>query len=510
MQHVMQDSDAYRVLFDNNPRPMWVYDTDTLAFLAVNDAAVEKYGYRREEFLSMSLKDIRPREELDVLMDNLANVPLTFENATDFRHQTKGGSILQVEIVSHAIPFEGRSARLVIANDITEKKELEAQLRQSQKLEGIGQLAGGIAHDFNNLLTVILGRSQILLKKLEAGPLWRDANLIHRTAERAASLTGQLLAFSRKQHLQPKVLELNAVVTDMDKMLQRLIGENIELATILDQKLGRVKVDPGQMEQMILNLAVNARDAMPDGGRLMIETSNVHLDETYTKQHVSAKPGRYVMLAVSDTGCGMDSETQARIFEPFFTTKEPGKGTGLGLSTVYGIVKQSDGNIWVYSEVGKGTTFKVYLPCIDEDADAPSSALDELKLDGAETILLVEDEEDVRELSEEILRDMGYKVLVAANGHQAAGICEQYENAIDLLITDVVMPRMSGPELSRRVCKVRPSMKVLFLSGYTNASVMHNEVLDADCHFLQKPFTAESLGGMIRQILDSKAELKEK
>ena len=324
----------YRLLFDNNPRPMWVYDTDSLAFLAVNDAAIEKYGYSREEFLSMTLKDIRPKEEVDVLMDNLANVPLTFENATDFHHQTKDGSILQVEIVSHAIPFYRKSARLVIANDITEKKELEAQLRQAQKLEGIGQLAGGIAHDFNNLLTVILGRSQILLKKLEAGPLWRDANLIHRTAERAASLTGQLLAFSRKQHLQPKVLELNTVVTDMDKMLQRLIGEHIELATILDQKLGRVKVDPGRMEQMILNLAVNARDAMADGGRLTIETTNVFLDETYTKQHVSAKPGRYVMLAVTDTGCGMDAETQSRIFEPFFTTKEPGRGTGQESSSV--------------------------------------------------------------------------------------------------------------------------------------------------------------------------------
>src|SRR5207248_1381668 len=257
---------------------------------------------------------------------------------------------------------------------------------------------------FNNLLTVILGRSQILLKKLESGPLWRDASLIHRTAERAASLTGQLLAFSRKQHLQPKVLELNGVVTDMDKMLQRLIGEDIELATILDQKLGRVKVDPGQMEQLILNLAVNARDAMPDGGRLTIETSNVHLDETYTKQHVSAKPGRYVMLAVSDTGVGMDSETQARIFEPFFTTKEVGKGTGLGLSTVYGVIRQSGGHIWVDSQLGRGSAFEVYLPMVQESARHEKSSVGADGLTGGtETILLVEDEDALRELTRELL-----------------------------------------------------------------------------------------------------------
>jgi PAS domain S-box-containing protein len=493
----------YRLLFDNNPRPMWVYDTETLAFLAVNEAAVEKYGYAQEEFLSMTIKDIRPQQDIEALIENLAQSPQRIEYPVTFRHRKKDGSIFVVEIVSHELPFEGRPARLVLVSDITEKMELESQLRQAQKLEGIGQLAGGIAHDFNNLLTVIIGRSQMLQQKVGSSPLRRDVDLIYTTAERAASLTKQLLAFSRKQLLQPRVVKLNTVVSDMNAMLRRLIGEHIELATMLDSHLGHVKVDPGQMEQIILNLAVNARDAMPNGGRLTIETANVVVDETYTKHHLSAKPGRYVMLAVTDTGCGMDADTQDHIFEPFFTTKEPGKGTGMGLSTVYGIVKQSGGNIWVYSEVGRGSAFKVYLPRVDGAAEEISVDLGERNLGGVETILLVEDELEVRELSYEILREAGYKVLVAANGPEAAEIYKTYDGVIQLVVTDVFMPRISGPELAAKLAEVRPETKVLFLSGYTNGSMTHHQVLSPGAHFLQKPFTAEVLTRTIRQILDS-------
>jgi PAS domain S-box-containing protein len=496
---------SYRLLFDNNPRPMWVFDAKTLAFLAVNDAAIEKYGYCRAEFLRMTIKDIRPPEDVEVLMDNLMKAPEVLENAGNFRHRKKDGSVIEVEIASHELCFEGKPARLVLANDVTEKKELESQLRQSQKLEGVGQLAGGIAHDFNNLLTVILGRSQMLQKKLEkASPLQRDVNLIHQTAERAASLTRQLLAFSRKQLLHPKVLDLNTVVADMDKMLQRLIGEHIEFATVLHPGLGRVKVDPGQMEQVIMNLAVNARDAMPQGGKLMIETGNAALDEAYTRQHMRVQPGRYVMLAVTDAGCGMDSETQTRIFEPFFTTKEPGKGTGLGLSTVYGIVKQSGGNVWVYSEVGRGSTFKIYLPRVDDEADQVSAIQEsDRKIKGTETILLVEDEEAVRELSQEILREEGYQVLVASNGVEALHLCQHYNGSIDLVVTDVVMPKMSGPELARQLSSIRPAAKTLFLSGYTNASMTQNDLLSPEVEFLQKPFSTEAFTGKVRQILDA-------
>lgn len=392
-----------------------------------------------------------------------------------------------------------------IARDISEHKQLEEKLRQSQKLEGIGQLAGGIAHDFNNLLTVILGRSQMLQMKLEAtSPLRRDVDLIHKTAERAATMTRQLLAFSRKQLLQPRVLDLNTVVAEMEKILTRLIGEHVELTTTLDPGLGQVKVDPGQMEQVILNLAVNARDAMPDGGKLLIETSNVVLDESYSRQHVSAKAGDYVMLAVTDTGCGMDAQTRSRIFEPFFTTKEPGKGTGLGLATVYGIVKQSGGNIWVYSEIGRGSSFKVYLPRVDDAADEISTSREHQSSKGSETILLVEDEEAVRDLSEEILRDAGYRVLVARNGEEAIETCKRHEGAIELVITDVVMPKMSGPELARNLASLRPGVRILFLSGYTNGSIVHNHVLSPDVEFLQKPFSADIFTRKVRQILDAR------
>jgi two-component system cell cycle sensor histidine kinase/response regulator CckA len=388
--------------------------------------------------------------------------------------------------------------------DTTERKYLEDQLRQSQKLESVGKLAGGIAHDFNNLLTAILGQSALIMRQLEEDdPLRLKVEEIKKAGERAAGLTHQLLAFSRKQILQPKVIALNEVVGEADKLLRRLIGENIELLTMCEPRLGRVKADPTQISQIIINLAVNARDAMPEGGKLILETKNVYLDEAYARQHVSVLPGRYVMLAVSDTGHGMDAGTQKQIFEPFFTTKEVGKGTGLGLSTVYGIVKQSGGNIWVYSEVGRGTTFKIYLPMIEEDALLESTADAAPVPRGTETVLVVEDNDAVLGLTCDILEGEGYKVLTAMHGGEALQICQQHVGKIDLIITDVVMPGMGGRQLSERLSHRCAEVKVLYMSGYTDTAIVHHGVLDAGTDFIQKPFTPDALARKVREMLDS-------
>jgi CheY-like chemotaxis protein/two-component sensor histidine kinase len=370
-------------------------------------------------------------------------------------------------------------------------------------------LAGGIAHDFNNLLTVILGYGDLTLTQLnKEDPLHRNISEVKKAAERAAGLTRQLLAFSRKQVMQPKVLDLNTVVSELEKMLRRLIGEDVGLRTALESDLGSVKADPGQIEQIIMNLAVNARDAMPQGGKLTIETTNVHLDEEYAKSHIAVIPGPYVMLAVSDTGMGMDQQTQARIFEPFFTTKVAGKGTGLGLSTVYGIVKQSGGNIWVYSELGRGTTFKIYLPRVDEGAQKFERRVEAKgALKGSETVLLAEDEEAVRTLARQLLEMYGYQVLEAANGGAALLICERHQEPIHLLITDVIMPEMSGRELADRLAQLRPDMKVLFMSGYTDNAIVHQRVLDEWANFIQKPFPTDALARKVRNVLDAPKKL---
>jgi PAS domain S-box-containing protein len=391
-----------------------------------------------------------------------------------------------------------------MAIDITERKLLEDQLRRAQRMETIGTLAGGVAHDFNNLLTVIKGYSNLLMDRLKnERELAGQMEHIDRAAEQAASLTRQLLAFSRQQVLQPKTFNLNELVLNVDKMLRRLIGANIEMVTVTAKDLGSVKADPGQIESVIMNLAVNARDAMPYGGRLTLETSNTELDEKYAQQHLGSKPGRYVMLAVSDTGVGMDEQTQAHIFEPFFTTKELGKGTGLGLSTVYGVVKQSEGYIWVYSEPGKGATFKVYLPMVDEPARAVSEQMKPKDTKrGSETILLVEDDPQVRDLTREVLETRGYRVLVAEKPVAASSMSEGYAGKIDLLLTDVVMPGLSGNELAIQVLRQRPGIKVLFMSGYTDHAVIHSGPLENGVHFLQKPFTPSSLATKIREILD--------
>lgn len=392
---------------------------------------------------------------------------------------------------------------------IEREQAKEEQLRQSQKMEAVGQLAGGIAHDFNNLLTAITGYSELSLREVDSHhPLYPKLTEIKKAGDRAASLTRQLLAFSRKQILQPKVLDLNAVIPEMEKMLRRLIGENIVLKTALDRSLGQVKADPGQIEQIVVNLCVNARDAMPAGGRLTIETTNVSLEQAYRNQQVHIRAGNYVMLSVSDNGCGMDAETQARIFEPFFTTKELGKGTGLGLSTVYGIVKQSEGTVWVYSEVGKGTTFKIYLPRVDEvnqtaDQDKQLRRVPR----GHETILVVEDEDIVRALSTEILEKQGYHVLSAPNGREGLRLCREFGGRIDLLITDVVMPQMSGRELTAELAVVRPETRVLYMSGFTDDAIVRHGVLDEDVFFIQKPFSPDALAIKTRSVLDSVSAL---
>jgi PAS domain S-box-containing protein len=393
---------------------------------------------------------------------------------------------------------------LSLARDITERRNLEEQLLQAQKMEAVGRLAGGVAHDFNNLLTAIMGYSELALDALpEDHPEHNHIEEIRKAGERAAALTRQLLAFSRKQIFEPEVLCLNEVVSGMTKMLKRMIPEDVELVAVLDPGLERVKLDPTQMEQVLLNLAVNARDAMPGGGKLTLETANVELDVAYAKSHPEVQPGHYVMLAVSDTGCGMDEATKARIFEPFFTTKEKSKGTGLGLSTVYGIVKQSGGSIFVYSEPGKGTAFKIYLPRVEEALEPQrASAGPREQPKGAETVLVAEDDETLRRLIYEILQSSGYAVLEAGRGEEALRLAGEHAGPIHLLITDMVMPGMGGREVAGRLAALRPGTRVLFVSGYTDDAIVRHGVLESGLAFLQKPFVPEALLRKVREVLD--------
>ena len=414
------------------------------------------------------------------------------------------GEEFPIEASISQIDVAGEKLFTVILRDITERRGLEEQLRQSQKMEAIGRLAGGLAHDFNNMLTAIIGYSQLVKAQLdEASPLRHDIDQIEKAGQRAASLTAQLLAFSREQVLQPKVLDLSEVISNVDKMLRRLIGEDVDLITIASPGLGHVKADPGQIEQILLNLVVNSRDAMPRGGKLTIETANTDLDEVYASSHADVIPGPYVMLAVSDAGLGMDAQTMSRAFEPFFSTKELGKGTGLGLSTVYGIVKQSGGHISVYSEPGHGATFKIYLPRVSEAATSTSAGVAAgSSLQGSETILLVEDDELVREFSRAALQAYGYLVLEAADAASALLVSKQEIGSINLMVTDVVMPGMTGRRLSEHFTGSRPEMKVLYMSGYTDNAIVRHGVLDAETAFLQKPFTPEVLARKVREVLD--------
>jgi PAS domain S-box-containing protein len=507
--------EKYRGIFENAVEGIF-QSTHEGRFISVNPAMARMYGYDSADEMIAEQTDIGRRHyveaarraEFKQLLETQSFVQ-GFESEVYRKDQSSFRISESVRAVREKdgtlLHYEGT------IEDITERnrtenalRESEERLLQSQKMEGIGQLAGGIAHDSNNILTAISGYSDLVLRRLpEDNPLRRNVEQIKKAGERAASLTRQLPAFSRKQILQPKVLNLNAVVPDMDKMLRRLIGEDIDLLTILDPALGNVKADPGQIEQVILNLSVNARDAMPKGGKLTIETANVYLSEEYSRKYVSVRSGHHVMLAVSDNGCGIDEATQKRIFEPFFTTKGTGKGTGLGLSTVYGIVKQSEGSIWVYSEVGKGTTFKVYLPQCDEVVveEHEESTVDvQLSREG-EIVLLVEDEEMVRGIARQVLEMNGYHVLEASHGKEALLLCEQHEGHIDLMVTDVVMPQMGGRELAKCLASSRPETKVLFVSGYTDDAIVHHGVLDKDVNFLQKPFTPDALAHKVREVL---------
>jgi len=402
---------------------------------------------------------------------------------------------------------------IAMLEDITPRKQaeeerlrLESQLRQAQKMEAVGQLAGGVAHDFNNLLTAIRGYSEFALNRLGDGHdvLRKDIEEIAKSADRASSLTRQLLAFSRKQLLQPRILQLNDVVSEVDKMLRRLIGEDIEVVTVFGRALGRVKADPGQIEQVLVNLVVNARDAMPEGGKLTIETSNVDMDEELSETHEGLAPGRYVMLAVRDTGHGIDAVTKSRLFEPFFTTKEQGKGTGLGLATVYGIVKQSGGYVAVESEPGRGAAFKVFLHRLEAGVEEVERiVIEEERPRGSETVLLVEDEEVVRNLVREILEGNGYSVIEARNGAEALDLGRNFAAPIHLLVTDVVMPKMSGKELAERLVTIHRETRVLYMSGYTDGAIGHHGVLDPHTELLQKPFTFDALAQKVRKVLDA-------
>jgi signal transduction histidine kinase/DNA-binding response OmpR family regulator len=416
---------------------------------------------------------------------------------------------------AHWIPVT-KNLYMHFAFDITESvrteemlREKEEQFLQAQKMEAVGRLAGGIAHDFNNFLTAINGYSDLMISRLkEADPLRSEAEEIRKAGKRAATLTRQLLAFSRKQVLQPKVLDLNSIIAGIGSMLMRLIGEDIELVTFPGEGLGSVKADPCQIEQIIMNLAINSRDAMPEGGKLTLETSNLEIAGTYIRERATVNAGRYVVLAVSDTGCGMDDATKSRLFEPFFTTKEIGKGTGLGLATVYGIVKQSGGYIWCYSEVRRGTCFKIYLPRVDEKAEAIKQEyiLPDGPLRGTETVLVVEDEEAVCQLVTECLKMRGYNVLSASDGAKALMVSEYHKGPIHLVVSDVVMPGMKGPEVAKKISETRPDVKVLFMSGYSDAAVVHHGILGADNSFIEKPFGLENMAKKVREILDRNRE----
>jgi PAS domain S-box-containing protein len=621
----------FRTLFEANPLAMWIYDLTTFRFLEVNDAAVRRYGYERDEFLAMTIKDIRPPEDVELLVTYISQPRDPWQSSGNWRHRLKSGQVIDVEIASHTITFAERPAALVIAQDITERKraveslreaeertrfalqnanvgiwdmdyttgvlrwsdvmeshyglqpgtfggtleayierihpddrasvletlgnamksgvdffvqnrsiagdgtvrwldgagrilrgehgepvrgvgisqdvterrKLEAQFQQAQKMEAVGRLAGGVAHDFNNLLTAILGYCELLLPHFQVGDPYRaDLKQIQMAGTRAAGLTRQLLAFSRKQIIEPTVLDLNAVVSGMRPMLGRLIEEDVKVVVHPGPELALLKADRGQVEQIVMNLAVNARDAMPHGGTLTIATANVELDEDYAATHDGVTPGAYVALTVTDTGTGMTPEVQARLWEPYFTTKEAGKGTGLGLATVHGIAKQSGGSVGVYSELGMGTSFHVYFP----RAEAAGTAVDAKppvtrRRPAEETVLVVEDADGVRTLARRLLERQGYTVLVASNADKALRLFDRHPS-IDLLLTDVVMPGGSGPELARQLVGRRPALKVVYMSGYAEEAIVQHGMLKPGIVFLHKPFTSDTLAQKLRQALD--------
>jgi two-component system NtrC family sensor kinase len=504
-----ESEERYRQLFESNPHPMWAHDLETLAFLAVNEAAVRRYGYSREEFSVMTIKDIWSPEEIPALIGNDANVTKGIDESGVWHHRTKGGAIILVEITSHTLNFAGREATIVLANDVTEKKRseeekiaLEHQLRQSQKMEAVGTLAGGIAHDFNNLLTGIIGYSDLMQMEMEKNnPMQQMVSQILLASQRAVDLTSSLLAYSSKQISNPYSVGLNFVIINIEKLLRRLIPENIGFKTMLTEEDLTIMADPVQVEQVLMNLVTNARDAMPDGGVLRTTTEPVMLDRDFIEAHGYGTAGPYALLTVADTGKGMDKKTMDRIFEPFFTTKEVGKGTGLGLSIVYGIVKQHNGFIKCYSEPGHGTVFRIYLPLIDEPAHNVINVTDNDLAGGNETILLVDDDIGVRDMIQELLERYGYTVIKAIDGEDAVQKFKVFHNDVDLVILDVIMPKMNGKEVYNMISAISPSVRVLFISGYTADIINGNFVVDDRCSFVSKPISANKLLSKVREVL---------
>jgi two-component system cell cycle sensor histidine kinase/response regulator CckA len=507
----MHDSEErYRLLFASNPNPMWVYDLNSLMFLEVNEAAISKYGYSREEFLAMTIAEIRPPEEVPRMLAAIAAVQDASNSPGVWRHRCKDGTVIDAEVNTHGVTFEGRSARLVLANDITERlraeegrEAAEVALRQAQKMEVVGRLAGGVAHDFNNMLSVILGYTdqaiQILPPDHELQPSLEQIMI---AGKRSADLTRQLLTFSRKQVILPRVVDLNQVLADHQKMLGRLIGEHIDLRFAPADSLWPVRIDPVQVNQVLANLAVNARDAIDEVGALRVATANVTIAPEDLTTVADAEPGEYVQIVVADSGSGMDAATLEQIFEPFFTTKEEGKGTGLGLATVYGIVKQNNGFLRVESTPGMGTTFYIYLPRYAGDVDPQDIAPKSVAARGVETILIVEDEALILTLTRKALIRQGYQVLCAESPSEACRICEEHPGQIDLLLSDLIMPEMNGRELSNRIHTMRPSIRTIFMSGYTADLIASQGILEEGVDFLQKPFPMETLAAKVREVLE--------
>lgn len=482
----------YRLLFDGNPLPVFVFDVDTLAFLAVNDAAIRRYGYPREEFLAGSITDLAADETPTAA--SVKQLP-DLHRSGPRKERTKSGELIDVELTSFRLVYERHDARLVVIQDLTERKGLESQLQQSQRLETVGQLAGGIAHDFNNLLAVILNYADFVADELPEGDLRRDVEEIQRAATRAADLTRQLLIFARREMTNSQVLDLNAVVAGVENLLRRTIGEHVKLVLSLSDDLPGVRADPGQIEQVVLNLTLNARDAMPGGGRLVVETSSVALDGVSDSGRPAVVAGRYVRLSVSDTGAGMSDLVAAHAFEPFFTTKPAGQGTGLGLATVYGIVTGAGGNISIDSTQGSGTRVSIHLPADDEPATAlvHTAAPAAIRSGEGRTVLIVEDDNAVLVAAVRILNAQGYTVLARSDPTHALDVLRDLATDVDILVTDVVMPRLAGVELARQAQELRPGLPILFMSSYAQSLADDRGAIPADSNTMRKPFTRHTL-----------------
>ncbi len=504
-QQLVRSEEKYRLLFNSNPQPMWVYDLETLRFLAVNEAAVRHYGYSEHEFLNMTIRDIRAHEDANhPLSNNDERLTAGLDKAGVRRHRRKDGSLIYAEITSHVVDFGGRRSEIVLASDVTDRTKLEEQLRHAQKMEAVGLLAGGVAHDFNNVLTAIIGYGNLIQLKLPpADPLQSYAENIKVTAQRAAQLTQSLLAFSRKQVIHPVAIDLNALILRIEKLLKRLIREDIELRTVLTDQDTTILADSVQIEQVLMNLVTNARDAMPDGGVLTVRSELVVLDAAAVALRGYGRPGTYAMLTVSDTGEGMDERTRERVFEPFFTTKEMGKGTGLGLATVYGIVKQHQGIAEVESAPGSGTSIRVYLPIAHVPASPQAEQAPPPIRGGSETILIAEDDDAIRALIRSVLAEFGYAVIESADGEEAVRLFQEQRDRIQLLLLDVIMPKKNGRAALTEIRKTRPDIRALFISGYSADTIDREGMLEKGVHFIAKPLSPTELLQKVRDVLDN-------